>query len=117
MDHRRYHRSKRNIANIFLIGSMMMGVSGVVLGPLIPIITQELNINLKLMSLIVVGGSISFSASVLISGYLADRLGKRLISLFGLVSTVLGLLGFSVIGSFPLLFLFNFLLAFGNGAL
>ncbi|GFP31256.1 MFS transporter, partial [Candidatus Hakubella thermalkaliphila] len=117
MDHRRYHRSKRNIANIFLIGSMMMGVSGVVLGPLIPIITQELNINLKLMSLIFVGGSISFSASVLISGYLADRLGKRLISLFGLVSTVLGLLGFSVIGSFPLLFLFNFLLAFGNGAL
>lgn len=117
MDHRRDHRSRRNITNIFLMGSMMMGVSGVVLGPLIPIITQELNINLKLMSLVFVGGSISFSASVLISGYLADRLGKRLISLFGLATTMLGLLGFSVIGSFPLLLLFNFLLAFGNGAL
>lgn len=111
------HRSKRNITNIFLMGSMMMGVSGVVLGPLIPIITQELNITLKLMSLIFVGGSISFSISVLISGYLADWLGKRLVSLFGLATTVLGLLGFSVAGSFPLLLFFNLLLAFGNGAL
>lgn len=84
--------------------------------PLIPIISGELKISYSSIGIILLSGSLGFIISNLISGALADKFGKKMMSALGFLITGLGIVTLAFAQTYTQFLIFYAIAGFGNGA-
>jgi MFS family permease len=84
--------------------------------PLIPIISKELRISYSSIGMIIFSTTLGFVISNLISGMLADKFGKKIISALGFLITGLGIVTLAFAQTHMQFLTFYTIAGFGNGA-
>ncbi len=99
--------------NIFYLIFLLFGFSAIIIDPLIPYISEELDVGYDKIGIALLVGSVFSVVSALISGMLCDKVQIRKVILFGLLVLFLGALIFGIYINFILFFLVLILLRSG----
>lgn len=97
------------------VGFISVGLIANIIGPLLPAIRSEINLNYSQGGLLLSGQFIGMLATSLIGGYLVDRFGKRPFMLAGSAMIITGLLGSMAARDFVFLYVLNLVTGFGYG--
>ncbi len=97
------------------IGFITVGIIANIIGPLLPAIRTDININYSQGGLLLSGQFVGMLVTCLISGYLMDRVGKRSSLLAGSAMMIVGLIGSMTAKSFMSLYVLNLITGFGYG--
>ncbi|MHB1391501.1 MAG: MFS transporter [Clostridia bacterium] len=97
------------------IGFITVGIIANIIGPLLPAIRADININYSQGGLLLSGQFVGMLITSLIGGYLMDRVGKRSSMLAGSVMLIVGLIGCMTAKSFMFLYALNLITGFGYG--
>ena len=97
------------------VGFVSLGGISCMIGPLLPTVRNALGISLEQAGILLSGQFMGMLPTVLIGGYLADRLGKKTFLLLGSVLLFAGLIGSMLADGFSLLLPFIFLTGIGAG--
>jgi len=108
--------TKRSLTLLCYIGYFINGILMTLFAPLIPIISEELKINYSSIGMILLSSSLGFIISNLISGALADKFGKKIISSLGFLITGLGIVTLAFAQTYTQFLTFYAIAGFGNGA-
>ncbi len=84
-------------------------------GPVLPLLRDQYRVNHAHIGLLLAACSVAYHVSTLLSGWLHDRLGARLVMLSGYLLTALGILMFPFTGSFPTVLLAYLVIHLGFG--
>ncbi|GAH61396.1 unnamed protein product, partial [marine sediment metagenome] len=79
---------KREII-FFSILNLVIGLTGIVIRPLIPIVSKDINIGLDMIGIVLSAISFGFFISVILTGYLSDRYGTKLAITLGLLISII----------------------------
>jgi len=86
-----------------------------IIGPLLPAIRTDININYSQGGLLLSGQFIGMLVTALIGGYFMDRTGKRPFMIAGGAMLIAGLSGCMIARSFSFLYVLNLITGFGYG--
>ncbi|GAG64819.1 unnamed protein product [marine sediment metagenome] len=107
---------KREII-FFSILNLVIGLTGIVIRPLIPIVSKDINIGLDMIGIVLSAISFGFFISVILTGYLSDRYGTKLAITLGLLISIISALGFGLTYTFFILLISGLLMGIGRGTL
>ena len=107
---------KREII-FFSILNFIIGLTGIVIRPLIPIVSEDLNVGLDMIGILLSIISLGFFISGIYTGYLSDRYGTKLTIYLGLIVLIISSLGFSLAYTFFILIISGLLMGIGRGGL
>ncbi|MBU2598661.1 MAG: MFS transporter [Actinobacteria bacterium] len=107
---------KREII-FFSILNLIIGLTGIVIRPLIPIVSKDINIGLDMIGIVLSAISFGFFISVILTGYLSDRYGTKLTIALGLLISIISSLGFGLTYTFFILLISGLLMGIGRGTL
>lgn len=102
---------------MFSILYFIVGLTGIAIRPLIPIVSEDLKIGLDMIGFMLSVMSFGFFISVILGGYLSDRYGTKLIILIGLVISTMSSLGLGSSYIYFILLLSGLLIGIGRGML
>lgn len=97
------------------IGFITVGIIANIIGPLLPAIRTDININYSQGGLLLSGQFVGMLITALIGGYLMDRVGKRSSMLAASPMIIVGLIGCMTAKSFMFLYVLNLITGFGYG--
>lgn len=97
------------------IGFISVGIIANIIGPLLPAIRTDININYSQGGLLLSGQFVGMLITSLVGGYLMDRFGKRPFMLAGSAMIITGLLGSMAATGFVFLYTLNLVTGFGYG--
>lgn len=97
------------------IGFISVGLTANIIGPLLPGIRSNIDINYSQGGLLLSGQFVGMLITSLIGGYLIDRTGKRPFMLAGSAMLITGLFGCMIAESYGLLYALNLITGFGYG--
>ncbi len=97
------------------IGFITIGIIANIIGPLLPAIRTDININYSQGGLLLSVQFIGMLITSLIGGYFMDRVGKRPLMLGGSAMLITGLIGSMTAESFMFLYVLNLITGFGYG--
>lgn len=101
----------------FSILNLIIGLTGIVIRPLIPIVSKDINIGLDMIGVVLFAISFGFFISVILTGYLSDRYGTKLTIILGLLISIISSLGFGLTYTFFILLISGLLMGIGRGTL
>lgn len=107
---------KREII-FYSILNLIIGLTGIVIRPLIPIVSKDINIGLDMIGIVLFAISFGFFISVILTGYLSDRYGTKLTIALGLLISIISSLGFGLTYTFFILLISGLLMGIGRGTL
>ena len=107
---------KREII-FFSILNLIIGLTGIVIRPLIPIVSEDLNVGLDMIGIVLSAISFGFFISVIVTGYLSDRYGTKLTITLGLLISIVSSLGLGLTYTFFVLLITGLLMGIGRGTL
>lgn len=97
------------------LGFVTIGIIANIIGPLLPVIRTDININYSQGGLLLSGQFVGMLITSIVGGYLMDRTGKRPFMLAGSAMLIIGLLGSMTAKSFSFLYALNLITGFGYG--
>jgi len=97
------------------IGFISVGIIANIIGPLLPAIRTDININYSQGGLLLSGQFVGMLITALIGGYFMDKSGKRPFMLAGSAMIIVGLAGSMTAKSFMFLYALNLITGFGYG--
>lgn len=97
------------------IGFISVGIVANIMGPLLPAIRTDIDINYSQGGMLLSGQFIGMLITSMIGGFLINRIGKRAFMLSGSVLIISGLLGCLFANGYLFLYAFNFIIGFGYG--
>ncbi len=97
------------------IGFIAVGIIANTIGPLLPAIRSDININYSQGGLLLSGQFVGMLITSLIGGYMMDRTGKRPFMLGGSAMIIAGLIGCMIARSYMFLYILNLVTGFGYG--
>jgi MFS family permease len=101
---------------ILLLGVLLSHLGTYLVIPILPIVlTTEMNISIGRIGVILASISIFFQIGSILGGYLADRIGRRVIIGLGAFIGALGLFGLAAFNDYYLLVIMAAILGLGNG--
>lgn len=108
-------KNKRQTVNTFYFIFVLYGFSEVIIDPLIPIISEEMQVGFDKIGIALFIGSITTLISNFISGRLSDRLDIKKLVLFGLILISLGFALFGTYLNYIIFIMVNILVRVGFG--
>ena len=108
--------TKKSLTLLCYTGYFVNGILMTLFAPLIPIISKELRISYSSIGMIIFSTTLGFVISNLISGMLADKFGKKIISALGFLITGLGIVTLAFAQTHIQFLTFYTIAGFGNGA-
>jgi MFS family permease len=102
---------------IFSLLNFIIGLTGIVIRPLIPIVSEDINVGLDMIGILLSTISLGFFISGISTGYLSDRYGTKLTIYLGLMVLIVSSLGFSLAYTFFILIISGLLMGIGRGSL
>lgn len=106
---------KRASKLIQYIGFISVGVIANIIGPILPAIRIDIDINYSQGGMLLSGQFIGMLITSLIGGYLIIRIGKKAFMLAGSAFLITGLLGCMIARSYIFLYTLNLITGFGYG--
>jgi len=97
------------------IGFIAVGIIANIIGPLLPAIRTDIDINYSQGGMLLSGQFIGMLITSIIGGYLIHKTGKKAFMLSGSVLIITGLLGCLTAKSYLILYVFNLITGFGYG--
>lgn len=108
-------RARSHLTTVAYATFAVYGAALTAVGPTLAPISKEFGVSLGTTGSLFGVGGIGFILVALLAGYLADRLGKRVIILAGILGAGIGLAAQGIAATFVLLLVAAFVVNLGNG--